>query len=210
MVAYESRISSGPKLPWAIEKDFYFPYTTGVQFVQALFQKGGMPRINAAFSRLPASTYEVMFPSAYLSGWKPQPVGLHHVEGFRSWKRVDDDVFGAFEYDLLLAQHGSQAAADSVVRNYRGDRYLFLEKGASNLLVMVSRWSSRAGALQARSAIARSLKQRFGSSATWNPSHTVLSTESLAVSLRAQGVTVRLVYAPTATIAAKAATAATS
>lgn len=210
MIAYESKLSSGTKLPWAVSKDFYFPYTTGVQFVQTLLAKGGMTGINSAFSRLPSSTYEIMFPSAYLSGWKPVAVTLHRVAGFGGWKQVDDDVFGAFEYELLLAQGGSQARADSVVRTYRGDRYVFLEKGKSNLLLMLSRWSTPAAAQQARAAVARSLEQRFGSGATWNDSRTMLTTPGVSVSLQVRGSLLRLVYAPTASIARRAAVARTS
>lgn len=209
LVAYENKIPT-PQLPWAIQTDFYFPYTAGTKFVQMLQARGGMQKVNRAFTRLPSSTYEILFPSAYLSGWRPEPVSLRRISGLAGWKRVDDDVFGALEFDMLLAQRGSPADARSVVQGYRGDRYLFLERGASNLLLIDSRWDSAVAAKAAKDAIARSLTQRFGPSASWNATHTIVRAGSMAVSVTSSGAKVKLVYAPTSALAAKAATAATS
>ncbi len=207
MVAYERNIPTGPVLPWAIQKQFYFPYTTGLAFVQALYQAGGMREINAAFSRLPSSTYEIIFPRAYLSHWHPTAVTLHGVVGFKGWKQVDDDVLGALGYKMLLWQHGSESAATAALRPYRGDRYVFLEKGKTNLLLMKSVWSSASAARQARSALAQSLEKRFGQRATWNSAHTVISVPGLAVAVRASKDSVTLAYAPTRALAAKLGTA---
>jgi hypothetical protein len=210
MITYERGLPTGPGLPWAIQRQFYFPYTTGLAFVQALYQKGGMTAINRAFSRLPSSTYEIMYPQSYLAHWHPTPVRLHGVAGFSGWKRVDDDVFGALGYEMLLWQHGSENAARAALRSYRGDRYIFLERGNGSLLLMKSAWSSPAAARQASGKLAQSLSRRFGQKASWNRAHTVVSVPGLAVSVRATGNTVTLAYAPSNAQAVKLSTAKTT
>jgi hypothetical protein len=210
MLRYEKGLSTGAALPWAINADFYFPYTSGVTFVQALYRTGGMRRIDQAFSRLPSSTYEILFPREYLRGWRPAAVRLHGVRGFPGWKQVDDDVFGAFGYMKLLWQHGTETQAEAAVRAYRGDRYIFLEKGSKSLLLMKSVWAGPVTARAAARRLSAALTKRFGRKAEWNSSHEVLSARGLAVYDHATGDSVTLAYAPSARLAARLGAAATS
>jgi hypothetical protein len=209
MMSYESKLPQ-PKLPWAIQIQFYFPYTNGLQFVQTLYSRGGMAAVNRAFRRLPSSSYEILFPNAYLSRWHPEAVALHSVRGFAGWKQTDDDVFGAVGYDMLLAQHGGSAAARTVVQSYRGDRYIFLERGRKSLMLMVSRWTSRDSAKAAAAALARSLDLRFGSRASWNTTHTTVSVPGLSVSVSARGRSVAMAYAPSPGLSSKLGAASTT
>lgn len=210
MITYERGLPTGPTLPWAIQKQFYFPYTTGLAFVQALYETGGMAEINSAFSRLPSSTYEIIFPKSYLAHWHPTPVTLHGVAGFKGWKQVDDDVFGALGYEMLLWQHSTENAARNALRTYRGDRYIFLERGRAGLLLMKSRWSSPTAARQASRNLAQSLEKRFGSRARWNAAHTAVSAPGLTSSIRTSGDTVTLAYGPTKILATRLVRAATT
>jgi hypothetical protein len=201
MITYEQHLPTGVPLPWAIQKQFYFPYTTGVRFAQTLYQSGGMRAINAAFTRLPSSTYEIMFPDAYLRHWRAADVHLHGVRGFGGWKRVDDDVFGALGYKMLLWQHSSESAATSALRSYRGDRYVFLEKGSAGALLMESKWQSGAAARRAAQKLASSIEKRFGRTGAWRPDHPVIRGEGVSAYVRSRGANVTLAYAPTSSLA---------
>ena len=210
MIAYEQSLPSGPSLPWAIKDEFYFPYTTGLTFTQTLYHKGGMAAINKALSNPPSSTYEVMFPSAYEKGWHPVQLPLHSVTGFPGWKQVDDDVFGAYGYDLLIQHDTNAAFARDIVQEYRGDRYVFLEHGSKNLLLMRSVWADSGSATSARNALANSIRARFPGKTSWTAAHTVLTDPSGAVFIRASGSNLTLAYAPNASLARKLGTAKTS
>jgi hypothetical protein len=201
MITYEQHLPTGVPLPRAIQKQFYFPYTTGVRFAQTLYQSGGMRAINAAFTRLPSSTYEIMFPDAYLRHWRAADVQLHGVRGFGRWKRVDDDVFGALGYKMLLWQHSSESAATSALRSYRGDRYVFLEKGSAGALLMESKWQSGTAARRAAQKLASSIEKRFGRTGAWRPDHPVVRGEGVSAYVRSRGANVTLAYAPTSSLA---------
>lgn len=202
LVAYESTLKQ-PALPRAIQRQFYFPYTTGVSFVQALYRHGGMRAVNAAYARLPSSTYEIMHPNAYLRGWRPTPVRLHGVRSFEGWKQVDDDVFGAFGYTLLIWQFGNRHTANRVTGAYRGDRYLFLERGRQNAMLLKSVWSTPEAARTALQALAASLNARYGNRAHWSRHGSMLTEPDGAVYVNASASRLTVAFAPTPALASR-------
>jgi hypothetical protein len=182
-------------MPKALLRANNFPYTTGLNFVEKLYRLGGMARIDAAYARPPTSTYEIMHPSAYLSGWKPETVALHAVQGFTDWEQVDDDVLGAFGYDLTLWQFLGKKAADAVTVGYRGDRYVFLTKGTQAMLLFKSVWATTAAALAVKQAWLASLKARFHKgSAHPVAGATVFHDKAMTVYLRVIGTQMTLAY----------------
>lgn len=211
LLQLQAQPQKGPKLPTSIDREFYFPYTTGVSFVQRLYRDGGMPAVSAAYARLPISTYEIMYPDAYLKHWQPVSVRLHGVQGFApGWTQEDDDVFGAFGYHLLLWQFLSKKTADGVTSAYRGDRYILLENGAQNAMLLKSVWTSSSTARTAMSALLSSLKARYHGHLTPAGSSSTYVDSDGGVYLRSGGTTVTLAYAPTVALAQQLGTATTS
>ena len=139
--------AKGPALPKALDRDDYFPYNEGFKFVWKLYHMGGMSRIDKVYANLPNSTYVIMYPNAYLSGWKPVLVVIHHVLGMTGWKQVDDDVFGAWDYKLLLWRRSRRSTPTRLPEPIGATGYVFLEKGASNAYLLRSVWSSHAAAI---------------------------------------------------------------
>jgi hypothetical protein len=204
--------TKGPALPTALNRDDYFPYNEGFKFVWKLFHMGGMSRIDRIYANLPNSTYVIMDPNAYLSGWRPVPVTIHHVLGMSGWKQVDDDVFGAWDYKLLLWETLPEKTAGTIARTYKGDRYVFLENGARNAYLLRSVWSSHVAAVAAAAALESAFKHRFAST---NVVHASASSETvttpgevLAVSVA--GSNVSMAYGPTVAIAEQLRNATTS
>ncbi len=208
--ALDSQPSTAPPLPTSIQRQLYFPYTTGVNFAEALYQRHGMAGIDAAYKRLPASTYEIMHPNAYLNGWQPVAVSLHTVTGFSDWQQVDDDVFGAFGYDLLLWQFIGRKQADAVTLNYRGDRYLFLEKGKQNAFLFHSVWTNGAAARTAKAAFVAALRARFRHAQVHTGTATLVVNGGTAVYLAATGPNLTMAYGPTMALATQLGTAPTT
>ena len=202
----------GPKLPTALERDFNFPYNEGFDFVWKLYKSGGMSRINAVYGRLPNSTYVVMYPHAYQSGWRPVAINMAHVTGMSGWKQVDDDVFGAWEYKLLIWETMTEKTADAVARMYRGDRYIFLERGAQNAMLMRSVWTSHSSALAAQSALLSALRRRFPhpSVTTSGSGNATVRAPGVAVAFSVDGTEVRMAYGPTTAVAKQLMNARTS
>jgi hypothetical protein len=192
----------GPSLPKAIYRDFYFPYDDGLNFTEKLYLNGGIRAINRAYRRLPQSTYEIMHPSAYLRGWKPAAVKLHHVRGFGHWKQLDDDVMGAFGYKLMIWEYLDKSLATKITDAYRGDRYVFLEKGGRDAALFRSQWTTAAAALNARNALALMLRRRYGGRVTVrgaNPE--LMKTPDGAAYFRLSGKQLDLAIGPSSALA---------
>jgi hypothetical protein len=184
-----------PAMPKALLRANNFPYTVGLNFVKRLYRLGGMTRVDAAYAKPPSSTYEIMHPSAYLSGWKPTVVSLHGVQGFADWQQLDDDVLGAFGYDLTLWQFLGKKTADALTAGYRGDRYIFLTKATQAMLLFKSVWGSPAAAQAIKQAWLASLSVRFRKG-TAHPisGTTVFHDKAMSVYLRVIGPQLTLAY----------------
>jgi hypothetical protein len=194
-------------LPPALQREFDFPYTTGVQFAQKLYKTGGMTAVDAAYHRLPASTYEIMHPAAYTRHWKPVQVALHGVVGLPDWKQVDDDVNGAFGIDLILWQYLSRTQADRVTNAYRGDRYIFLENGTQDAMLLKTVWTSPSTAKAAKAAWVQSIRKRLPSAQVTGRGAATLVQGNVSVYLRLSKRSLEVAYAPTPTLAQQLGTA---
>jgi hypothetical protein len=197
-------------LPKALQRQFNFPYTTGLQFVQKLYKTGGMTGVDAAYHRLPSSTYEIMHPSAYLQHWRPIRVTLHAVGGFTEWKQVDDDVNGAFGIDIILWQNESKSVADHVMNAYRGDRYIFLENGTQDAMLLKSVWTSPKAALAAKSAWVRAVRTQLPNAHVSGTGATTLVQGTISVYFQVIKSSLKVAYAPTAALAQQLDTAPTN
>lgn len=210
LIKFESQPQKTPPIPKAIERSFLFPYTTAVNFVKKLYDTGGMSGVSAAYARLPSSTYEIMHPNAYLNHWQPVAVRLHAVQGFSEWKQVDDDVLGAFGYDLLLWQFLPRSTADRVTGAYRGDRYVFLENGSQNAMLLKSMWTSAAAAGAAKSALLDALKKHYPGMHTSGGQATIVTEPDGGIYLRSSRSSLTVAIAPTTSLAQELGTARTS
>jgi hypothetical protein len=211
LIALQSRLRT-PSLPPAIDREFNFAYADrgGGGFVAKLYRTGGIAAVSGAYQHLPRSTYEIMFPASYLQGWKPASVTLHAAQGFSAWKQVDDDVFGAFGYHLLLWQFLRKPVADRVAHGYRGDRYIFLENGSEDAMLFKSQWIDFSAAKLAEDRFVAALKVRLPNAKIERGSGTTVSGANVAVFLTLDHANLTMAYAPTPDLARQLGTAATS
>jgi hypothetical protein len=129
-------------------------------------------------------------------------VALHSVQGFSDWQQIDDDVVGAEGYNDLLWQHLGTKRANAITHNYRGDRYVFLEKGPDDAMRLDSVWTDLTAARAARDGFIQALKNRF---ARARVSHTgplwTVRGGGIAVALAVNGSRLTVAYASTPALA---------
>jgi hypothetical protein len=197
----QTQTSKTPTLPKAFERELDFQYTTGLNFTRQLYYPNGMGAVDAAYGRLPSSTYEIMHPQAYASHWRPASIVLHGVQGFSDWKLADDDVLGALGYDLVLWQYLGKKTATQVVDAYRGDRYILLQIGGHDAMLFRSVWTGGKAADNARRALIDALRARFHTvQITVGAGTTVVERDGAAFFSRA-GRNLTMTLAPTAGLA---------
>jgi hypothetical protein len=134
-------------------------YLRGAGFVNALREAGpGWQRVDAALSRPPQSTEQVLHPAAYLRGERPLPV-VPDVSALRrrGWRVVGRGELGEFTTAQLLRLGAPRPVAAVAARGWGGDAYVLLsrEPGSGGcerdcrrrrVLVVEWRWDSAAEA----------------------------------------------------------------
>jgi hypothetical protein len=205
----QAHLPKSPPVPAAIERYFNFPYTAGLDFVRTLYNRGGFAAVDQAYARPPASTFEIMHPQAYLAHWKPEKVTIHSVQGLSDWQQTDDDVMGAFGYMVMLWQWLDKSTASSVTDTYRGDRYLFLQKGPQSAMLLRSMWTTNGAAHVAQQAFLKALRLRFPHATVTHTVGMLVTQAGGAEMLRVTNRALTMTYAPDAQTATALATAPT-
>jgi hypothetical protein len=136
---------SAASLPPSRARDFLnellgFSYTAGWGFVEALLAEGGWDLVDAAYTDLPASTEQIMYPDKYLAGELPEDVQLPDLSesALVGWTEMRHNVMGAFFLELLFGEFGPGGLASG----WRGDEYTMYQAGMDDLLVLKTRWDA--------------------------------------------------------------------
>ena len=119
-----------------------FSYTAGWEFVERLVEVGGWDLVDAAYTDLPASTEQILYPDKYLAGELPEDVDLPDLSAsaLLGWRELRRNVMGAFFLNLLFGGFAPGWLADG----WGGDEYAIYQDGMDNLLVMKMRWDAPA------------------------------------------------------------------
>ena len=125
--------TAGP-LPRVFEALLAFPYVAGESFVDALWENGGAPRLDAAFADPPDSTEAVLHPERFLAGEGARPVADPPADG----RSVDEGVLGELVLRLVLQSALDRPAAARAADGWGGDRYVAWSDGDDRLCVRVA------------------------------------------------------------------------
>jgi hypothetical protein len=130
--------------PAYIQQDFLFPYQTGAEFNQTLWDQGGWEAIDAAYTDPPLSSEQVMHPDLYPED-DPSQVMIPDLSPAlgEDWERLREDALGEW-YTFLVLAYGRDEAGRLVVEDARaaasgweGDRYVLYQEPATGRKVMV-------------------------------------------------------------------------
>lgn len=94
------------ELPHYLQRSLLFPYEEGLSFVSAVEARGGWELVDAAYTRRPSTTLQILRPQLYLDGdgaaRDPRDPG-HPGAG---WDRLDDVAVGAADLLFLFEAPG--------------------------------------------------------------------------------------------------------
>ena len=102
-----------------------FPFSRGFDFAQTLHSAGSFPQLNAAYSRPPTSTAEVIEPEVYLDQERPAPVAIQLGEvKLKNVLPYLDDCLGKFACVTALRTYNTDEDAALGARGLVADRLL--------------------------------------------------------------------------------------
>jgi hypothetical protein len=138
--------------PPVLAREFEFPYLSGVEFVQVLYDQGGFQAIDTAWNNMPRSTEQILHPQRYLAGDAPQLVALTPLTDTlgAGWSLAEEDVLGELYLREYLAQQLESDLVDQAATGWGGDRYAVYWNEASQAPVMVLKllWDTPADAAE--------------------------------------------------------------
>ncbi len=136
--------------PSFLSRSFHFPYTEGLAFVQALYERGGYDLVNQAYADPPTSTEQILHPERYLSRDDAQMLELADdltVLG-GGYREVAVQPLGEFTLQLYLEQKIAGRDAARAAEGWDGGVVAVYHDETRGALVMVSRliWDTSAEA----------------------------------------------------------------
>lgn len=138
------------KAPPYIRESLVFPYSDGMLFQNAVFQKLGRESFSEPFVHPPDSTQQILHPRLYLTHHAPNipdPPAVPHARDFR---KLADGSLGELDYRVLLSQYAGREAGPPAAAHVAGSSYALLENKHDHhpVLVLASTWDSEDSARQ--------------------------------------------------------------
>lgn len=125
-----------------------FAYMRGATFVAQLYQNDkGWERINGAYSRLPASSEEILYPEKYIEG-NDHPIKIEigaSPEKFgENWVSLDENTFGELGIYSLMRKYVENETARQAARGWGGDGYVVVgpREGKESIWIWAAEWDS--------------------------------------------------------------------
>lgn len=126
--------------PIALQRELLFPYVAGTVFVTHLLSGSNWPAVNAAYTRLPATTEQVLHPEKYGSGELAKPVSLPDLTPHlgAGWRRLGSSTFGEFNLrNYLGLELGAEEVAEAA-NGWGGDSWTLYGDTAGNYLFFLA------------------------------------------------------------------------
>ncbi len=152
-MAGQARLSPGQfpvfdKAPLYLRETLLFPYTQGMVFQHAVFDKEGQAAFSSVFTRPPASTQQILHPEKYFAGEKPADPPLPSLTTQGEYRTLAEGTVGELDHAILLRQYVDQPAAELIAPRSRGGNYRLLEhkKDGRTVLAYATEWVDAAAA----------------------------------------------------------------
>jgi hypothetical protein len=132
------------KAPAYIREMLVFPYSDGMLFQNAIFQKLGRDGFSEVFRHPPVSTQQIIHPESYLSHLAPHIPDSPRPPAPHEFRELTGGTLGELDYRILLSEYLGKDEGTAVAAHLSGSSYeLFEQKsGRFPLLTYASTWDS--------------------------------------------------------------------
>ena len=136
--------------PLYLRRSLVFPYTAGMLFQNAVFQKDGTASFGEVFRRPPVSTQQIMHPEKYFENAKPSQPDVPDPKLGKAYKGLVGGSLGELEHQILLEQYAGKSRAGEIAPHWKGSEFELLENKKANRVVLLyaSEWDSEETAAQ--------------------------------------------------------------
>jgi hypothetical protein len=130
--------------PLYLRLTLVFPYTKGMLFQHAAFERDGQYGFAEVFLKPPVSTQQILHPEKYFAGVKPTHPVVPDAHLPKGYKSLVGGSLGELEHSVLLEQYGEKGRAAELAAHWRGSTFELVEdkKAARVVLLYASEWDS--------------------------------------------------------------------
>jgi hypothetical protein len=130
--------------PLYIRETLMFPYTRGMAFQHAVYERSGQRAFSEVFRDPPVSTQQILHPDMYFSRVAPLKPAVPQGPKGRDWRELASGSVGELDHSILLRQYAGDSEASALAPQWRGGSYKILEnrKDASTVLLYASEWAT--------------------------------------------------------------------
>ena len=149
--------------PLYLRLTLVFPYTKGMLFQNAVFQKDGQYGFAEVFRRPPLSTHQVIHPEAYFANQKPTQPDVPDPHLPHGYKGLVGGTMGELEHVVLLEQYAGKERASAIAPHWRGSTFELREnkKAHSVVLLYAVEWDGEDAARQYFKAYREALGKKW-------------------------------------------------
>jgi hypothetical protein len=151
------------KQPLYLRQTLVFPYTKGMLFQDAVFQRDGRSGFEAVFHHPPISSQQIMHPDKYFGGVKPSEPTVPDPHLPHGYKSLVGGSLGELEHQILLEQYAGKSRAAELAPHWRGCQFELREnkKEARVVLLYAVEWDNESSAREYFTAYRAILKKKW-------------------------------------------------
>ena len=149
--------------PLYLRLTLIFPYTKGMLFQNAVYDRDGTNGFTEVFLKPPLSTQQILHPEKYFSGVKPTEPELPEPHLAKGYKSLVGGSLGELEHTIMLEQYSGKTRAAEIAPHWRGCAFDLLENKKSGRIVLLyaAEWDSEDSAGQYFAAYRRQLSKKW-------------------------------------------------
>ena len=149
--------------PLYLRLTLVFPYTKGMLFQNAVFQKDGQYGFFEVFRRPPLSTHQIIHPEDYFANRKPTDPDLPDPHLPHGYKGLVGGTMGELEHSVLLEQYAGKDRAAEIAPHWRGCSFELRENKKAGFVVLLYavEWESEDVARQYFTAYREVLRKKW-------------------------------------------------
>ena len=149
--------------PLYLRQTLVFPYTKGMLFQHAVFERDGQKAFGEVFQKPPLSTQQILHPDKYFNAVKPTEPELPQPQLGKGYKSLVGGTLGELEHVIMLEQYSGKEVAEALAPHWRGCTFELMEnKKASRVVLLYAvEWDTEDAARQYFAAYRRQLAKKW-------------------------------------------------
>jgi hypothetical protein len=140
-----------------------FPYSKGMLFQNAVFERDGQEGFAEVFRRAPVSSQQIIHPEDYFSNVKPTQPELPDIHLPRGYKGLVGGTLGELDHAVLLEQFLGKEQAEEIAPHWRGCNFELREnkKAGRVVLLYAAEWDSEESGRRYFAAYREALEKKW-------------------------------------------------